>query len=112
MLQALALCALLAAPRGRDAAPPTLRLPAGVKPVRQAVELSLDPNLETYAGSIEIELEIKEPTNIVWLNVTGLKITEAALGQSDPLRAARVVPGGDDFAGFSPASPLAAGPAR
>lgn len=112
MLQGLAVLALLCPPVGPTEAPPDLRLPDAVKPLRQVVELSLDPSVETYSGTIEVELEIRRPTNVVWLNATSLSITEASLGRPDALRPARVVAGGDDFVGFSPASPLTAGPAR
>ena len=112
MLLGLAVLALLRPPSGHAEASPTLRLPESVSPLRQSIELTLDPNLETYSGTIEVEVEIRRPTNVLWLNATGLKVAEASLGQADSLRPARVVASGDDFVGFSPASPLPAGPAR
>ncbi len=112
MRHALAVLALLV-PTGSDTTtPPTLRLPDSIKPVRQAVELSVDPSLETYSGTVEIEIEVARPTSVLWLNATGLKITSASLGRPDGLRPAQVVPGGDDFVGFAPEQALAAGPAR
>ena len=92
--------------------PPVLRLPDGVRPVRQAVELTVDPNLETFSGSVAIELEIRESTSLLWLNAIGLKVTSASLGSAGAMRPATVVAGGDDFIGFSTATPLAPGPAR
>jgi len=92
--------------------PPELRLPDGVRPVRQSIELSVDPGLETLSGSVEIELEVRESTSLLWLNAAGLKITSASLGRSEAMRPADVVPGGDDFVGFSTTTPLAPGPAR
>ena len=107
VLAVAALAAADATPR-----PPELRLPEGVRPVRQAVELTVDPNLETFSGSVEIELEVRESTSLLWLNAIGLKVTSASLGQAGAMRPAKVVAGGDDFVGFSTATPLAPGPAR
>jgi alanyl aminopeptidase len=92
--------------------PPVLRLPDGVRPVRQAVELTVDPNQEAFSGSVEIELEVRESTSLLWLNAAGLKVTSASVGRSGAMHPARVVAGGDDFVGFSTDSPLGPGPAR
>jgi len=111
MVHALGLLAILGL-LAEEAAPPTLRLPAGARPMRQAVELAVDPNLEVFSGSIEIDLEVREPSRILWLNAAGLRVTSASLGPAGDLGPAEVVPGGDDFVGFSTGSPLAPGPAR
>jgi alanyl aminopeptidase len=92
--------------------PPTLHLPGDVRPIRQSVDLDLDPSLETYSGSVEIDLDVAREARVVWLNASGLSIREATLGRGDALRPARVVPGGDDFVGLAPDRPLAPGPAR
>lgn len=96
MLVALVVLALPFPPGSDPAAPPTLRLPGTARPVRQVVELSVDPGLETYSGAVEIDLDVTEPMRILWLNATGLKITSASLGRMDHLYPARVIPGGDD----------------
>jgi alanyl aminopeptidase len=112
MLHALAVTALLATAVDAAPAPPTLRLPGDVRPVRQAVDLHVDPGLEPYSGEIDVELEVTRETPLLWLNATGLKVTSASLGPEGRLRPARVVAGGDDFVGFAPEAPLAAGRAR
>ena len=83
-----------------------------MRPVRQAVELTVDPNLETFSGSVAIELEVREATSLLWLNAIGLKVTSASLGPAGAMRPATVVAGGDDFVGFATKTPLAPGPAR
>ncbi|HET7291563.1 MAG TPA: hypothetical protein VFM88_03980, partial [Vicinamibacteria bacterium] len=98
MLLQFAVLVLLSPPSGIE--PPTLRLPGDARPLRQAVELSLDPDREAMSGTIEIELEIVRPTRIVWLNARGLKIVEASLGPPESLQAASVVPAGEDFVGL------------
>jgi alanyl aminopeptidase len=111
LLQALAASALLAAavPSADSFPPPELRLPAGVRPLRQSVELTLDPDREPYSGTIEVDLEIGRETPVVWLNATGLRVTSATLGSAASAAPARVVPGGDDFVGFVPDRALAPG---
>src|SRR5512143_1905592 len=111
MIRALAVSALLATSAGA-APPPGLRLPADVRPVRQAVELTLDPGREGYSGVVDIELEVTRQAPLLWLNATSLKVTAASLGPAGGPRPARVVPGGEDLVGFEPESPLLPGRAR
>jgi alanyl aminopeptidase len=111
MLPAVAVFALaLALPEGP--APPTLRLPEGVRPVRQSVDLDLDPGRESYSGTVEIDLDLAREASVVWLNASGLVVREASIGRPGAPGPARVVPGGDDFVGLLPEAPLAAGPAH
>jgi alanyl aminopeptidase len=110
MIYALAASALLAT--SAPAVPPTLRLPDGVRPVRQSVELTLDPGCDRDWGVVDIEVEVTRPTPVLWLNATGLKVTAATVGPDGQPRPARVVPGGEDFLGFEPAEPLGPGRVR
>jgi alanyl aminopeptidase len=112
MLDALAVYALLATAADAAVPPPTLRLPADVRPLRQAIELDVDPGREVFSGVVDVELEATRDVPLLWVNATGLKVTSARLGPEGRLRPARVVAGGDDFVGFAPEAPLAPGPAR
>ncbi|MGE5127049.1 MAG: M1 family aminopeptidase [Betaproteobacteria bacterium] len=109
---ALALAVVGSTPAAPPDAPPSLRLPPEVRPVRQAVELVVDPAAESFSGTAEIELEVKRPVSVVWLNAAGLRLSSAVLGDPHGMRAARVVAGGSDFVGFVPERPLPAGRAR
>jgi alanyl aminopeptidase len=86
-------------------APPALRLPDGVRPLRYAVELTLRPEESAFRGAIEIDLEIQRETPVLWLNARFLSIDSASIGG----RRLRVLPGGQEFAGFKPETPLAPG---
>jgi alanyl aminopeptidase len=79
-----------------------------VRPLRYDVTLTLDPAAPTFSGRIEIELELAEPTAVVWLHAVELDIDEASLGGAP----ARVLDGDDRTVGFVPAAPLPAGRAR
>lgn len=115
---ALLLCAAAAAApssSGGGAAmpkPPTLRLERGVRPVRYAARLTVDPVQPTFAGSIDIDLTIAAPTGLVWLHGTDLTVAKAAFTVGGASVPARVVPGGSDFIGFDVGRPLPAGAAR
>jgi alanyl aminopeptidase len=96
----LALLALAAPLAAEPVAPPELRLPAGARPVRMTVDLTVRPELETFDGRVSAEILLERPAARLWLNATGLEIGEARLLAGDETFAARVLPGGEDFVGF------------
>ncbi|HEY5924196.1 MAG TPA: M1 family aminopeptidase [Kofleriaceae bacterium] len=59
--------------------PPELKLPELARPIRNDVELAIDPTIETFTGRIKTELEIVKPTNVLWLNGLELTIDHATL---------------------------------
>src|SRR5258706_6540011 len=86
-------------------APPALRLPDAVHPLRYSAELTLRPTDGSFRGTIEIEVEVRRASPIVWLNARFLQIETARIGDA----AARVVPGGADFIGLQSDAPLQPG---
>jgi alanyl aminopeptidase len=81
--------------------PPELRLPAAAAPKRYALKVAITPGQPTFEGTIDIDLAIREPSRLLWLNGTALTIKEATLEIAGRTLAARVVPGGDHFVGFA-----------
>src|SRR5438309_9964056 len=67
-------------PAAAPAAPaaPELRLPDLARPLHYSVELTVIPEKETFKGSIEIELEVKTTTDLLWLNARHLRIGNAS----------------------------------
>jgi alanyl aminopeptidase len=57
---------------------PTFRLPDGARPLACAVDLTLTPDQEAYKGSVEIDIRLVRPAEVIWLNATGLTILDAA----------------------------------
>jgi cytosol alanyl aminopeptidase len=92
--------------------PPRLKLPAGADPTGYAVELSIDPARETFRGSVAIDLRLREKMSFLWLNGTGLEITKASALVGDRTVAAKAVPGGSDYVGFSFGKPVGPGKVR
>ncbi|HSM15053.1 MAG TPA: M1 family metallopeptidase [Thermoanaerobaculia bacterium] len=113
---ALALCALPLAGTASNAAPaverPELRLPAVARPTAMEVELTIRPDREEFQGRVGIDLELKEPTALLWLNASRLEIATARLVREGQETPASVVPGGEEFVGFDFGAPVTAGPAR
>src|ERR1700688_645181 len=91
---------------------PRLRLPATASPLHYRVELTLVPAAERFSGAVAIDLLLEEPAAVLWLNATALTIEAATLTAGSTRLAAGIVPGGDDFVGFSFARPVPAGRAR
>lgn len=98
-------------PGAKPASAASLRLPAGVRPVRQAIELTLDPRQERFQGAVAIDLEIGAPTDTLWLNAVDLTIGDATLRTAGGSRSLTVVPGPEGQVGFKADAPLAKGPA-
>jgi cytosol alanyl aminopeptidase len=63
--------------------PPGLRLPGDVVPRAYALELELDADKETVAGTIVIDAEVKKPTDYVWLHAEDLDISKATWGDAE-----------------------------
>jgi aminopeptidase N len=93
-------------------APPLLRLPATARPLRYDLDLTIVPSRETFAGTVSIDLQIAEPTPVLWLNATELTLRDASLTSGARTLTARVVPGGEDFVGLAFDAPVGPGPAR
>jgi cytosol alanyl aminopeptidase len=94
--------------------PPKLRLGEvqQVKPTGYRVELTLDPDKETFSGSIHIALDIERSTQILWLNATNIVVRKASLTQGAAAQDVIVVPGGGNFLGLRFSSQVSAGAAE
>ncbi len=90
-------------------APPTLRLGDAVVPSRQSLDLTVVPAQDGFTGSTDIEIEIRQPAEVIWLNATELTVESATLRTAAGEMKARAIPGGDDFVGLAFDKPPAAG---
>jgi alanyl aminopeptidase len=57
--------------------PPALRLPDVARPLRQAVHLRLVPTIEDFSGSTDIEVDVRAPTSVIWLQAALLTVQRA-----------------------------------
>jgi len=107
---ALFCCAFSAS--GASGEPPKLRLGEDVLPVRYSVDLTLIPDEDTFSGVIEIDLDIRKPADVIWLNARSLTIDHANLIASGKTTVAKIQKGGEDFAGFVFSSAAPAGKSK
>jgi aminopeptidase N len=89
-------------------APAPFRLPTGVRPTAESVELTLDPREEKFSGRVVIDVALDKPTAVVWLHAQGLAIRRASAGSN---RTARVYDGIHGLLGLGFDPPLPAGAA-
>lgn len=80
--------------------PPALRLPDTVAPTSYRASLTIDPAKDTFDGDIDIQVEVKQPVETIWLNATNLEIHEASFSFSGNRLQPEIVPGGTDFVGL------------
>ncbi len=85
---------------------PTLRLPDGVAPIRYAIDLTVVPDRDRFQGSAEIQVEIRQPQSLIWLNAEKLEISGATWSSAGHTVTATLAPGGDNFAGFRFPEPI------
>lgn len=62
-----------------DEAIPRGRLSNDVVPQRYALTLTIDPRQTSFSGEADIEVQLKKPTQRIWLHGHGLKVNNAAL---------------------------------
>lgn len=93
-------------------APPAFRLPSAATAKKVAATLRIVPKEDTFSGSVEIDVQVVQPTKVLWLHATELSVREASLEVLGKKLAARVIPGGADFLGFAFDEEIPAGPAR
>jgi len=87
--------------------PPKLRLPDSARPSHYTVDLTLVPDRDTFRGAVDIDLDVRGATSIIWLNGTALTIQDASFRPNGGSAvAAKSMPGGNDFAGFSFDAPI------
>jgi cytosol alanyl aminopeptidase len=75
-------------------------------PRKETVELTIDPARETFEGSVSIDVELRAPISIVWLNAKNLTIGSAVVAQGETVRPAKVIPSSDERVGIDGGQPL------
>jgi cytosol alanyl aminopeptidase len=87
---------------------PRFRLGDSVRPEHYQVVLTLSPAEETFSGTVDIQVNIRQAQPVIWLNATNLIVQRATVNST----AARPVKEGDDFLGLTMEQPVGPGPAR
>jgi alanyl aminopeptidase len=89
--------------------PPALRLPEDAAPSAYRASLELDPTQTTFRGHIEIAIDVRKASDVLWLNAQDLTIDRAVLRRTgeDVALVATTMP--RNFVALR--GPFAAGPA-
>src|SRR6266478_3320643 len=88
-------CALLGA--ATTVEPPKLRLGDNFRPRHYAVELTLEPGKDTFSGVVDIDIDVLQPRDVIWLNAVEIQIHNATIGG----KAATTVPGNQQVIGLA-----------
>src|SRR3954451_10831696 len=100
--------ALLAAPD-----PPKLRLSEAqqIAPVSYRATLTLDPNRDSFDGSIQIQLDVRKAASVVWLNANQIGVRTASVTAGGRKIGAKPVAEADEFLGLQLDAEVPAGKA-
>ena len=85
------------------------RLPEGIAPVSQRIELTLDPARADYSGRTTIELSVTKDSERIGLHQIGLAMSDITLSGGGRNRSLSVEPGEWDIHWLSDGEPIAAG---
>jgi cytosol alanyl aminopeptidase len=80
---------------------PALRLPSSVLPIEYRAELTIDSSRDEFSGVIDIDVNVLERTDHLWLNATDITVKRASLaarGQTWELQ--RLATSNEDFLGL------------
>jgi aminopeptidase N len=86
--------------------PPRRRCPA------HRLDLTIVPQQDTFTGNIEIDLDVRIPIDVVWMNARGLTMDTAELTAGGHTMPVKAQTSGTEFVGFAAASAIPAGPAK
>src|SRR5712664_2401225 len=92
--------------------PPKFRLPTSIVPVRYRVELTVIPDKDTFTGTVDIDLNYKVESSVLWLNAEKLNLKNATLNKGGKIFPAKVISEAKDLVNFSFDSSIPPGPAK
>lgn len=91
--------------------PPTFLLPDDVIPKKHIVDLTIDPSQPAFDGRARIEVELRHPVTVIWVNARNLTPTEASVEAEGRTYPARAETAGDEFIALELDSRVGPGPA-
>ena len=112
LIRIATLVALMPSLCGAQNQPPQFRLPTFAAPVRYSVNLTVVPDKDTFTGSVDIDLNYKEASSVLWLNAEKVTVKSATLTFGGQTLPAKVISEPKDLVGFSFDRPVPAGPAK
>jgi len=90
---------------------PGLRLPAGVEPRAYRLALEIDPATDVFHGQVELDLELAEPRDHVWVHAVQLELGPVEIDVRGARRPGMIAPvTGDEMVAIDLGGTVAAGP--
>lgn len=87
----------------------TPRLGSDVVPITQSIALNVDPRSDTFAGSVDVALEVRKPTSEIRFHAVDLKITSLKLTKDGKAIETTYAPADGDITLVTTKTPLAPG---
>ena len=75
---------------------PLLQLPLDTRPTRYRLELTIDPRQPRFSGTVEIEVTLDHPRQVLWLHGHGLEVSAASVSVGEEAVPARYQQVNDD----------------
>src|SRR5208283_3895716 len=72
--------------------PPKFRLPTTVAPQHYSLNLTVVPDKDTFAGTVDIDLNFKDTSSVLWLNAEKITVTDASVVFDGQSISAKVIP--------------------
>src|SRR5882757_2119081 len=91
---------------------PKFRLPTSVVPLRYSVDLTVIPDKDTFTGTVDIDLNYKVESSVLWLNAEKLNLKNATLNKGGKIFPAKIISEAKDLVGFSFDNSIPPGPAK
>src|ERR1039458_4747622 len=91
---------------------PSFRLPTAVAPVRYSLNLTVVPDQDAFTGAVDIDLNFKEASPVLWLNAEKLTVRDSTLTWNGQTLNAKGIPQPKDLVGFSFDHTVGPGPAK
>ncbi len=85
--------------------PPEFLLPGDVIPLKHTIDLTIDPDRDTFTGRAMIDVEIKKPLRLIWLNAKDIVPLEVTVGS----KTAHAEAAAEEFIGIELDSPVKPG---
>jgi cytosol alanyl aminopeptidase len=104
VLVALAAGTLLA-----QSSAPGFRLPGGVVPLKHTIEITVDPRQDRFSGESRIEVQIRAPEKVLWVNGKDLTVQGASIRTGKRMLAAKAESVGGEFIRLETEQPVPAG---
>ncbi len=86
--------------------PPAFLLPHDVVPKKHIVELTIDPDKPAFDGWVRIEVELRKPAKVIWVNAKDVTVKEASVGANGHTYPARAQAAAGEFIGLELGSPI------